>query len=101
MGKDLSKVNPNRSLAEFAEWQRQDVVHLIVTAEYVTLNWIFYDKNVRKNILHKIHIPKSIFVKDAEQNVDYIIMALKEKYGFTAAEKTDITFWKVSARGLQ
>ena len=101
MGKDLSKVNPNRSLAEFAEWQRQDVVHLIVTADYVTLNWIFHDKNVRKNIIRTIRIPHSVFTTSAYECVDHFIAALEKEYGFTAAEKTDITFWKVSARGLQ
>ena len=96
----FQKLVLTRSLAKSVIKQdNEDAVHLIVTANYVTLNWVFFDRQRPQDNARPINVPRSLFDKPAKYCFDLFAAALKVEYGFEA-EKNTVQFWKVSYLGF-
>lgn len=76
----------------------EDVVHIVVTVDYVALSWIFFDQRVPRISLRRIDIPRSVFIAPASECLDRFIAALDKEYGLKV-EKASVEFSKVSAHG--
>lgn len=94
--KQFDRVDPTRSLkSSVTGLDNEDEVHLVVTIDYVTLNWVFFHKNVRRNFLRRIDIPYSVFTTPAYKWLDYFVEALDTEYRLKT-KKDDVDIWKVS-----